>query len=572
MATQALTPPPLQGPTAKEKKYDRQLRLWAASGQEALEQAHVLLLNSGPGVVGVEALKNLILPGIGNFTIVDEKRVTEPDLGINFFLTDDSLGKSRASETCKYLRELNPDVNGHPVQSSLEDFLQDPEILINYSLVLFVASSKSRSNLSLVSRICSENAIPLFQVHSIGLFSQFSVQLPDDFPVVDTHPDPASTNDLRLLQPWPELHELMKSKTKDLDSLSDHDHGHVPYLLLLLRFLEDWKKSHGGTPPSDYGEKKQFKTFVEGKARTNNPEGGEENFDEAAASVLKSLNRPSLPSGLRTIFDELDSRELNRDSPNFWLIAKAIQQFNSDHDSLPLPGALPDMKAQSNDYIQLQNIYKAKARQDAETVTSHVRAMEKAQERKIAIDPKEIEAFCKGAAFVKLIKGQPLATNMDPHRLKPLYQDLKDEEGSLLPIHIAFRAYDAMVAAQAAADEPPPPKANSQRRRQDEPLETLQNHAQNILMKMAAIDTNTNTNNDNDNDDQYPPSEIIIARVTPILEELVRADGAELHNISALTGGMVAQEAIKILTKQYVPMDNTCVFDGIASRSAVFRI
>lgn len=57
------TPPPLQGPTSKEKKYDRQLRLWAASGQQALEDAHILLINSGPGVVGVETLKNLVLPG-----------------------------------------------------------------------------------------------------------------------------------------------------------------------------------------------------------------------------------------------------------------------------------------------------------------------------------------------------------------------------------------------------------------------------------------------------------------------------------------------------------------------------
>lgn len=116
MAKREITPPPLQGPTAKEKKYDRQLRLWAASGQEALENAHVLLLNSGPGVVGVEILKNLILPGVGSFTIVDEADVAEEDLGINFFLTDDSLGRSRAGETCKYLMELNADVKGHPLQ------------------------------------------------------------------------------------------------------------------------------------------------------------------------------------------------------------------------------------------------------------------------------------------------------------------------------------------------------------------------------------------------------------------------------------------------------------------------
>lgn len=63
MATQ--TQPVLEGhvPSEKEKKYDRQLRLWAASGQAALESANILLFNTGSGAVGVEALKNLVLPG-----------------------------------------------------------------------------------------------------------------------------------------------------------------------------------------------------------------------------------------------------------------------------------------------------------------------------------------------------------------------------------------------------------------------------------------------------------------------------------------------------------------------------
>ena len=115
MAT-AITPPPLQGPTAKEKKYDRQLRLWAAAGQQALEEAHVLLLNGGAGVVGIETLKNLVLPGVGNFTIVDECTVQEEDLGVNFFLEESSLGRSRAEECCKYLQELNPEVKGYAIQ------------------------------------------------------------------------------------------------------------------------------------------------------------------------------------------------------------------------------------------------------------------------------------------------------------------------------------------------------------------------------------------------------------------------------------------------------------------------
>lgn len=113
----ATTPLPIQGPTAKEKKYDRQLRLWAVAGQQALEEANILLVNSdGPSVAGIETLKNLILPGVGSFTILDNAVVEERDLGVNFFLSGDSIGKSRAEECCLYLQELNPEVRGIPRQ------------------------------------------------------------------------------------------------------------------------------------------------------------------------------------------------------------------------------------------------------------------------------------------------------------------------------------------------------------------------------------------------------------------------------------------------------------------------
>lgn len=49
-------------PTAKEIKYDRQLRLWSANGQSALESSHLLLINAT--ATGTEILKNLVLPGI----------------------------------------------------------------------------------------------------------------------------------------------------------------------------------------------------------------------------------------------------------------------------------------------------------------------------------------------------------------------------------------------------------------------------------------------------------------------------------------------------------------------------
>ena len=51
--------------------------------------------------------------GIGQFTIADSNTVTEADLGVNFFLNEESLGWSRSESCVKLLQELNPDVQGH---------------------------------------------------------------------------------------------------------------------------------------------------------------------------------------------------------------------------------------------------------------------------------------------------------------------------------------------------------------------------------------------------------------------------------------------------------------------------
>lgn len=50
--------------------------------------------------------------GIGKFTIADNAAVQEVDLGVNFFLDESSLGKSRAQCCTELLLELNPEVNG----------------------------------------------------------------------------------------------------------------------------------------------------------------------------------------------------------------------------------------------------------------------------------------------------------------------------------------------------------------------------------------------------------------------------------------------------------------------------
>ena len=58
-------------PVRREVRYDRQLRLWGEHGQTGLESANVLII--GVNATTAELAKNLVLPGIGAITLLDDK-------------------------------------------------------------------------------------------------------------------------------------------------------------------------------------------------------------------------------------------------------------------------------------------------------------------------------------------------------------------------------------------------------------------------------------------------------------------------------------------------------------------
>jgi amyloid beta precursor protein binding protein 1 len=114
------------------------------------------------------------------------------------------------------------------------------------------------------------------------------------------------------------------------------------------------------------------------------------------------------------------------------------------------------MKAQSADYISLQNIYKAKARADVQSVLSIVRSTEKETGRTTAIEESEVEAFCKNAAHIKLVRGRsfhvakPGAKIVWGDRAKAAANALTDDT-SLVLMYIAFLAYDVFYATNNTA-------------------------------------------------------------------------------------------------------------------------
>jgi amyloid beta precursor protein binding protein 1 len=233
-----------------------QCSLWAASGQDALENSRILVISGS--ATSTSILKNLVLPGIGHFTILDHTDVTPEDAGNNFFLEgQSSIGKSRAQEAVRLLTELNDSVEGRADTSNLEDILQNnPSYLTSFTLVITHNIHPVLLN-RLSTLLWSDTSFPiLVVVRSAGFLAEFFIQFHEhaseschhthnpimligSFLVIESHSETAPS--LRIDKAFPAL--LDYSLSLDFSNMDPTDHSHVPYVIILVRALHDWKKS-----------------------------------------------------------------------------------------------------------------------------------------------------------------------------------------------------------------------------------------------------------------------------------------------------------------------------------------
>ncbi|GAA96288.1 uncharacterized protein L969DRAFT_91735 [Mixia osmundae IAM 14324] len=529
-------------PDAKTARYDRQLRLWATAGQAALENANILVVSGT--ATATQTLKNLVLPGIGAFTVLDEVRVKPEDIGHNFFLTRDAVGRRRAEEVVPLLCEMNEAVKGSSVTSSLAAYLaSDPDVLAPYSLAVCVNTHPSET-LALADR-CWELRIPLISVKSCGFIGSIRTQV-EEMQIVETHP--ANTVDLRLDAPFPALLEHVNSvQFETLDSL---EHGHIPSVVILIKVLEEWRAQREGRLPKTSAERNEIKKNILALKRT----ADEENFDEALGLVTKLFNTSKVPSEIEALFSDSQCEHLSSESTSFWLLLRAVRNFVRSDSSgsqglLPLTGTLPDMKATSAGYVALQRIYKRKAQHDLEAVTVELHKIMQLLDRDTnSIPEDQISSFVKHAAYLKVLRGRSMRDDWERPLLKgdQLASELAQED-SLLAWCIALRAADLFHLQKLRWPGTSAADADGLL-----DIEAMEKHALKILDTLEAGAMTESLRN--------------------ALIEVCRAGNSDMPQIAAILGGIVSQEAIKLVTRQYVPLIGTCIFDGIKSRTGVVSL
>ncbi|ETV94811.1 hypothetical protein, variant [Aphanomyces invadans] len=524
---------------ATTDKYDRQLRLWGARGQEQLMSAKLLLLNAGP--TGSEILKNVVLPGVGSFEIVDDHVVSESDLGNNFFVKTEDVNRPRAQVVTEWMLEMNPDVRGaYNITSPAELIDHDVAYVDKFSLI--IATQVVEPTLGKLAKHCQSKAIPLLVLHSYGLLGYLRLQIPEHT-IVDSKPD-SPWHDLRLSAPFPELQAYADSF--DLDNLDSYERGHVPYVVILIQAMQEWKAKHHGALPKTFAEKHDFKQLI--RSQCHGSFGQEVNFVEAYDNAFKaySLPKDGIPDEVLDVLHHAKSVNVTSTTSSFWFIARALAEFVDKHGALPLSGHVPDMTAFSHTYIALQKIYVNKAALDCDEIFATSAALLKvagADSARITRD--DVAEYCKHASSIRLVQTRSLADEAQQANLSEV--DFDDENSTQSPLlwYFLIRAVQAFIeefGKYPGADNNCPKEA------------------QWLVDKARSMATHSL--------ESFPAEWITLDHGI----ETCRNSEVEIHNIAAILGGVGAQEAVKVITHQFMPLNNTYIFNGITGCAATYAL
>jgi amyloid beta precursor protein binding protein 1 len=321
--------------------------------------------------------------------------------------------------------------------------------------------------------------------------------------------------------------------------------------------------------PSNYKEKKEFKDQIR-KGILRNADGmqdDEENFNEAIQHVNTALLPSRIPDEVQKILDDDSCVNLHSESKPFWIMARAVKEFveKEGQGLLPLRGSIPDMTADSDRYIQLQSVYRDQANQDIFAVTSHLLrllqtlgrdeplnlqktrspASSPASKPQDNITDEDIKMFCRNASFLRVIRCRSLAVEYDSAtaRIAELAMRLDDGDSDDLIYYILLRAVDRFYA-----------ESNRFPGEYDDLIEpdipTLKSHVHRLMQEWGLP--------------QSVKDEFV--------HEMCRYGAAELPSIAAFVGGIAAQECIKIVTGQFVPINNTYIYNGMKQTSVTHEL
>nr|CCC46689.1 putative ubiquitin activating enzyme [Trypanosoma vivax Y486] len=394
-----------------ESKYDRQLRLWGDDGQAALQASHIVVL--GVTATATEILKNMILPGVGFFTVVDDARVDAGSLGNNFFVSMDDHIENRpiAQALVQHLSRLNEQSHGVAcVQSCaawVEAFIGSsrevpisagercactshhcgecgippPSLVVATPRLPATWLRRLAAHLKGIRCVPGSKSIPLVFVQTCGLCGIIHVQERERL-VIHTEPKHGThVADLRIFNPFPALREWFERHSPVKSVLLDESNEnitHLPWISILYHALQHVRRECGdnGFYPRTKDEYALLQTAVASLATPHAPL----KLPPCAQSVLSTTRRAAVFVAGYTRGKRFDLQFYRDGGGGEGCIPLSLGGFAGigifcELGGLPpLSGYVPDINTTTHWYHELCAIYADKMEEDCSVVCDYALA------------------------------------------------------------------------------------------------------------------------------------------------------------------------------------------------------
>ena len=487
-----------------QEKYDRQIRLWGVDGQKEIENA--LIISLGSDAIASEFLKNLVLHAIGQIILVDDHVVNENDIGINFFLEEESIGKIRAEEVARLLHEMNPDPNISAINKPFDDLsvLDEIEEIKDKNTFVVTQGNLSTTFLTKLSEKVREKGMKQLHLQTTGFFGAFylDAQYHYSFDGVETPND-----DLRINKPFPALEEFFNSF--DIDKISDEEHTQLPYPVLLYHARKRIFQKHPELHELNFQHLPLLLEQLKLMERSIEQENDSEAKTFAAAN---GLDLRKMPNAVEALFS---TEEKYPQDDIFWKLVRASKQFYQEHGVIPHYGGCPDIESSSILFNKLKSLYQQKYEEDCQELAKLVPEADISFVRKFVKNIRKLTACAYPPLSVSLEK-KALLINGDYNSTK---------RGNLITQNMFI------VARKFKTEKGRDPIANDF----DEFLDD---------MKSFNLDVDEHTLED-------------------FVHEFLRFNGTVLPSVAASIASIAAQEITKVIIMQATPCGPIVVYDAI---------
>lgn len=566
--------------------------------------------------------------------MIDDHITTAADKANNFFIDIHSINRPRAEVVTELLCEMNPDVIGNAFIKNPLDLLRSKDLsyFLQFSLIIISEPSLTMASILPLANYLFEQNIPLILLQVKGLLGTSRLQVREHC-IMESHPG-RDQYDLYIhplqTQHWTELKQYINkfkvyrsdfaapsttatsasaaasssssSSSTSLPQPDGEEHAHIPYIAILGHEIARWQKEHSGSMPKTYDEKQAFKAGI----RTTAWNGEEGNFDEAIDFAHRAYELPKFDRYVQEVFDDpilSDDARLkasvnlgggggggNGSSSSFWLLVRAVKDFiaNEGHGILyPVSTHLPDMHCKTAYYVELKEIFARKANEDLAAIEQHLKRLLLRLELPLTlVDERDLHIFVRNVRTLRVVRTRSLeeeyGTKGDSTGDDGTGTGTKFQTSVLREI-LEEEVYEEEEEEEEGEDEDETPH----RRKLRNPNNV---HWYLALRAADMFHTLHGRIAGSGSGDSYQSDGALLVELEksllktiglddlipepnlPCLGEIVRSGATEPHVTAAFMGGIASQMALKVLLKQYVPINNTLIWNGVFASSNTYEL